>query len=91
MSDLQSTSVAIVAPATAAAGPRNTRKTLSLTGGAGTLNHHSSALNTAALNDNFYREDNLIKQASAFTNIHADIGPLNNLFSSKMMIKNKIN
>jgi hypothetical protein len=38
-----------------------------------------------------YREDNLLKQASAFASLHADVGPLNNLFSSKLLIKNKLN
>ena len=42
-------------------------------------------------NQHFYREDNLLKQASAFASLHSDAGPLNNVFSSKMMIKNKLN
>jgi len=60
---------------------------MSLTGGT-----YSSTMNCASLNnETFYREDNLIKQASAFASLHADVGPLNNLFSSKIMIKNKLN
>ena len=51
------------------------------------INLTSSTLN----NDNFYREDKLIKQASAFTTLHTDVGPLNNMFTNKLMIKNKIN
>jgi hypothetical protein len=33
----------------------------------------------------------LIKRACAFASHHTDVGPLNNIFASKLMIKNKIN
>jgi hypothetical protein len=39
----------------------------------------------------YYKEDNLIKRACAFASHHTDVGPLNNIFASKLMIKNKIN
>ena len=54
---------------------------------------NSPTLSTAIVSDHqhFYRETNLLKQASAFASMHADVGPLNNVFSSKLMIKNKIN
>jgi hypothetical protein len=53
----------------------------------------SPNLSTTIVSDNqhFYRETNLLKQASAFASMHADVGPLNNMFSSKLMIKNKLN
>lgn len=41
--------------------------------------------------DSYYKEDNLIKRAATFASNHTDVGPLNNMFSSKIMIKNKLN
>jgi len=42
-------------------------------------------------NEHYYKEDSLIKKAAAFASNHTDIGPLNNMFSNKTMIKNKLN
>jgi hypothetical protein len=47
--------------------------------------------NVAVTNEHYYKEDSLIKKAAAFAATHTDIGPLNNMFTNKIMIKNKLN
>jgi len=41
--------------------------------------------------EHYYKEDSLIKKASHFASNHTDASPLNNMFSNKIMIKNKLN
>lgn len=81
MSELQSIQLP---PQTANYNLRNARKNHSLT-------QQNASITQTIARDHFYRENQLLKQASQFSSIHADMGPLNNVFSSKQMIKNKLN
>ena len=47
--------------------------------------------NVAVSNEHYYKEESLIKKAAQFAATHTDIGPLNNMFTNKTMIKNKLN
>jgi len=47
--------------------------------------------NVSVTKEHYYKEDSLIKKAAYFAAGHTDTGPLNNMFQSKIMIKNKLN
>jgi hypothetical protein len=47
--------------------------------------------NITVTNEHYYKEDSLIKKAAHFAANHTDVGPLNNMFTNKIMIKNKLN